>query len=76
MLDTWDQIMDTLENKGAAANLMSVDFAKAFNRMDHHRCLEALADLGASMESIDWTASFLYGRSMSVRIGNEKSEPR
>ena len=55
---------------------MSIDFEKAFNRMDHCRCLEALTDLGASIETVDWIASFLYGRTMIVKIRDARSAPR
>ena len=44
--------------------------------MDHTKCLEALADLGASDLSIDSVAAFLYNRKMSVRIGNTYSAPK
>ena len=56
--------------------MISIDFLKAFNRMNHYRCLEALSDLGAEMTTIDWVASFLYNRRMSVRIGGAMSVPR
>ena len=76
LVDTWNEIITTLEAPDTAANLISVDFAKAFNRMHHYHCLEALADLGAEMTTIDWVACFLYKRTMSVRIGNSYSVPR
>ena len=55
---------------------MSIDFEKAFNRMDHGKCLEALGKLGASEEVVKWTASFLYNRKMSVKIRQARSKPR
>ena len=70
LADTWNQIMIALEDGNTAANLVSIDFEKAFNRMDHVKCLEALSDMGASDESLDWTAAFLFGRKMSVKIGD------
>ena len=76
LADTWDQVIRALEDGDTAANLVSIDFEKAFNRMDHLKCLEALTDLGASEESVDWTAAFLYGRKMSVKIGSTRSVPR
>ena len=65
-----------MEGKDKAANLISVDFAKAFNRMNHFKCLEALSDLGAGEETIDWVACFLHGRTMSVKIGDILSHAR
>ena len=76
LIDTWDNIVTTLEQKDKATNLISVDFSKAFNRMHHYKCLEALVDLGAEMETVDWVASFLFGRTMSVKIDNVFSEPK
>ena len=76
LIETWDAIMSALDDGTAAANLLSVDFEKAFNRMDHHHCLFALSDLGASDTSIDWVASFLHGRTMSVKIHGVMSKPR
>ena len=62
--------MDALEDGKSAANLVSIDFANAFNRMDHEQCLIALAELGATEQSTDWTAAFLFNRTMSVKIRN------
>ena len=46
LLETWDRIITALEDGKSAAKLVSIDFAKAFNRMDHTECLLALACLG------------------------------
>ena len=76
LLETWDAIIKALEDGDTAANLLSVDFEKAFNRMDHRECLFALSELGASETTTDWVASFLYGRNMTVRIKSSYSAPR
>ena len=76
LAETWDKIMHALEDGNTAANLVSIDFEKAFNRMDHGKCLSALEKMGASYTSVKWVAAFLYGRSMSVRIGSSWSTPR
>ena len=68
--------MNSLEDGNAAANLLSVDFEKAFNRMDHAECLLALRSLGASETAIEWVSAFLYGRKMSVKIRSSFSNPR
>ena len=68
--------MGALDDGTAAANLLSVDFEKTFNRMDHHECLIALKNLGASKTSVAWTSAFLFGRTMSVRIRGNNSVPR
>ena len=76
LVDTWNDILTSIETPETAVNLISVDFAKAFNRMHHERCLESLIDLGADIETVDWVASFLHGRHMSVKIGTSFSVPR
>ena len=76
LVETWDAIMLALEEESSAANLLSVDFEKAFNRMDHSKCINALADLGASQKCIGWVSAFLFGRRMSVKIRDSFSTPR
>ena len=75
LLETWDRITNALNEPNSAANLISIDFQKAFNRMDHTKCLESLANLNANDESIDLVAAFLYNRTMSVKIGSSFSSP-
>ena len=48
----WDEILNGLEEQKTAITLMSVDFSKAFNRMQHQACLKSLARRGASNQSI------------------------
>ena len=76
LVDTWNRIITILEHNNSAANLVSIDFEKAFNRMDHEECLKAICSMGASMTSVDWVAAFLYGRHMQVKINNDYSTPR
>ena len=76
LLDTRNDILNTVETPETAANLISVDFAKGFNRMNHFHCLEALVDIGAELQTVDWVASFLYNRKMAVKIGDSFSMPR
>ena len=51
-------------------------FEKAFNRMDHAKCLAALKDHGATDVSIEMASAFLQGRSMYVRVGSTLLNPR
>ena len=68
--------MTALEDPNAAANLMSIDYEKAFNRMSHPHCINALKKYGASDLSIDMVSAFLYGRTMRVKVGSALSNPR
>ena len=76
LIDSWNTILTAIEEKDTAANHISVDFSKAFNRMNHFHCLEALTDLGADEDAVDWVACFLYGRTMSVKISDTLSKSR
>ena len=76
LIDTWNTILTHLEDGRAAANLVSIDFEKAFNRMDHGFCLAELRRKGATRGSYGMVNAFLYGRTMSVRVGESKSVPR
>ena len=58
------------DEKGPAVNLISIDFAKAFNTMGHQACLRQFARLGASKFSVKMVYAFLQGRKMSVRIND------
>ena len=76
LIEIWEEIHAGLEDPNAAVNLMAVDFQKAFNRMDHGACLNALARLGGKEEQISLVASFLHDRKMSVKINDYLSLPR
>ena len=46
LVKTWDEVLSSLEDDRACVNLISVDFEKAFNRIDHLECLKALRTMG------------------------------
>ena len=48
LADAWENILEGIKDNRAAVNIISVDFEKAFNRMGHAACLEALAQHSAS----------------------------
>ena len=73
---TWDEILTGLEDGRACVALTSIDFEKAFNRMEHGACLRALREHGASNMSMKFVRSFLEKRRMTVRIGDEYSSFR
>ena len=76
LVETWNSILSSLEDSRASVQLMSIDFEKAFNRMDHNTCLSALKKLNASDADIELVACFLRDRTMSVKVGKTFSEPR
>ena len=76
LVETWDRILSHLEDNRAAVNITSIDFEKAFNRMDHSFCLEELEKMGATRGTLGMVAAFLHHRTMSVRIHGTSSNPR
>ena len=56
--------------------LISLDYAKAFNRMSHQQCLNAFARKGASSNTIGLVAAFLKGRKMCIRYNGKTSSTR
>ena len=76
LIQAWDRILCTLEDNRASVNLISVDYAKAFNRMSHQECLKAVARKGGTLPTVSLVASFLSGRSMQVKVGQKLSTPR
>ena len=76
LCDLTTAIMQEIEDGECAVSLMAVDFAKAFNRMNHSHCLRALARKGASTGTISKVAAFLQDREMRIRQGSHLSSPR
>ena len=76
LVQLWQSVLESLEDPRASCVLTSIDYAKAFNRLDFSQCLRALAEKGASSELISIVASFLTSRTMAVRVGQAMSGPR
>ena len=70
------RFLQALEEPRAAVLLTSIDFAKAFNRLDFNHCLTTLRDKGASNPALKVVSSFLSDRKMMVKIGSTFSKPR
>lgn len=76
LVELYQLILEALEDSRAASIITSIDYSKAFNRLDFQRCLEALANKGASTELIAIVSSFLTSRTMAVKVGQALSRPR
>ena len=76
LVELYQLILEALEDSRAASVITSIDYSKAFNRLDFLHCLEALAAKGASTELIAIIGSFLTSRTMSVKVGQCQSKPR
>ena len=76
LISIWERILSTLEDPATAMTLMSVDFSKAFNRVDHVVCLQALAENGTLTDSLAMISSFLKDRCMRFKVNNILSSER
>ena len=75
LVDMYDTITENLEDS-RATSITSIDYSKAFNRLDHAKCLHSFQKKGASTQMLALLGSFLMGRTMSVRVDQETSYPR
>ena len=75
LIKTWDRILTVLEEESTACNLISIDFSKAFNSLDHGSCLEMFRRRGAGDHAIAMLYAFLQGRKMRVKIDRVFSNP-
>ena len=76
LIETWDEVLKSLEDRRASVTLASIDFEKAFNRVCHHQCLAAARRMGASEPVLAMLRGFLTSRTMSVKINGTLSTPR
>ena len=76
LIEMSNNVLETLDSPDTAISLMSVDFSKAFNRLDHQACLEKLAKKNASNQTIALIGAFLEKRMMCVRTANCSSSFR
>ena len=74
LVETWQDVLHNLEDNAAGAGLISIDFEKAFNRLDHGQVLEDLIRKGADQQSVDLVAAFLFDRTMAVKIDGVLSD--
>ena len=76
VVDVWEKITSELKDSRAGVTLAGIDYSKAFNRLEHGRCLQELEGLGLPNHHLKILASFLTGRMMTVKVGEEMSAPR
>ena len=65
---------DTLNTQGGQADVIVMDFSKAFDKVDHQRLLLKLHRLGINHGVITWIRSFLSDRYQCVVLDGEKSD--
>ena len=72
LLTHYDQLLHNLA-EGKNTDVVFLDFAKAFDKVDHGVLLHKLKSLGITGKLGLWLHSFLVGRSQSVAVDGEKS---
>ena len=70
----YDKILDILDN-GANVDVIYLDFAKAFDKLDFTITLEKLKSLGINGKVGQWLHSFLTDRFQTVVVNGAKSPP-
>ena len=76
LVELWQKVLENIEDPRAGSLLTSIDYAKAFNRLDYSHCIKCLKAKGADPNLIRIVASFLSDRVMRVKVGSSLSEPR
>ena len=74
LVDMWETILSDIDTPSSASCLVSLDFEKAFNRLNHDSCIKALKDHNASTTSIKLVHAFLSGRRIRARVGTTLSD--
>jgi hypothetical protein len=74
LLDHYDKILTLLES-GFNVDTIYLDFAKAFDKVDHAIVLEKLSLLGIKGKLLGWIKSFLTDRTQYVIVNGFLSEP-
>jgi len=70
MLHTWHKALDEEQS----VKIVFVDYAKAFDHVDHETIMSKLVDLGVPQVLIRWLHSFMSNRQQRVKIGEIVSE--
>ena len=73
ILDIYNNLTKSMENNSFSCCVF-LDFAKAFDTVNHDILLSKLEHYGIRGVANKWFKSYLYNRPQTVKIGNEKSE--
>ena len=65
----YDKIVSFLDRPGAV-RVLSIDFAKAFDKLLHNRIVNAAINFRLPEPAVKWIASYLTDRQQCVRVGN------
>ena len=74
LIQHMENIVERLE-EGDAVDVIYLDFAKAFDKVDHGILLRTLQKLGIRGPLGKWIYNFITGRSQVVKVNGEESDP-
>ena len=74
LLEFTNEISENLE-KGKQTDVLVMDFAKAFDKVNHNLLLHKLHHYGIQGRTNRWIQAFLQGRSQTVALDGQLSDP-
>ena len=74
ILDLYSKIVNSLENKLISCCIF-LDFAKAFDTVNHSTLLKKLENIGIRGLPLNWFQSYLHKRQQIVKVNNTLSSP-
>ena len=74
LLDNYQHILNIMET-GSGADVIYLDFAKAFDKVDHGILMRKLIKIGIGGAILRWIHEFLKDRNQVVRVQNIMSDP-
>lgn len=72
LINQQDTILNMLEN-GDNMEIVYLDFAKAYDKVDHLILIHKLQDIGINGHTLEWIKMWLTNRKQRVRVENELS---
>lgn len=73
LIEQHAEILDSMCN-GHAVDVVYLDFAKAFDKVDHGLLLKKLANIGVGRELLTWIKNFLTNRKQTVEVNGRLSD--
>jgi len=72
---TFQEYVLSAFRSGHQVDSLYIDFAKAFDKVDHGILVAKLKAKGISGPLLDWVADYLTGRHLTVKVGPARSKP-
>ena len=73
LLSFSQEVLDSLDS-GQQTDVIVMDFSKAFDKVDHHKLIHKLNNMGVDCNVSSWIRSFLSNRSQRVAVEGQISD--